>query len=138
MASWYCSWNMSLNSSTILVIAGISGFIAVLMGAAAAHWLSASLAPEDLNRIEKAATYQMYHTLALLALAAIMTWNDKIKLSASCWLFTLGVILFCGSLYAYSFTHFRPLVYVTPLGGLSFMAGWLALAIQGVRCKDCR
>jgi len=110
-------------------LVGISGFTAVLMGAAAAHWLAGSMQPEDITRIEKAAHYQMLHTLAVLALLATQLPRTRVAV----WLFFAGIALFSGSLYAYSFTHLHALVFVTPLGGLSFMAGWLALAYRGLR-----
>lgn len=112
----------------MMIFAGISGFAAVLTGAAAAHWLSGTLGPEDLARIEKAASYQMYHTLALLAAIAIAQTNPALRLHWSARLFMTGIVLFSGSLYAYSALHWKPLVFVTPLGGLAFMAGWLSLA----------
>ena len=108
---------------------GISGFVAVLMGAAAAHWLADTLGPDDLARIEKAAHYQMLHTLAMLALLAA----QLPRMRAAIGLFFAGIVLFSGSLYAYSFTHQHALVFITPLGGLSFMAGWLTLAYRGMR-----
>ncbi len=133
MASYLSNWNMSLNSRFFLVFAGISGFIAVLMGAAATHWLAASLAPEDISRIEKAATYQMYHTLALLGLGVWMHLEPQCRLKLPASLFAVGILLFCGSLYAYSVLHLQPLVYVTPLGGTAMMAGWLSLAVAAFK-----
>ena len=118
---------MKLNSRLIAIFTGLSGFLAVLMGAAAAHWLAAIIAVEDLARIEKASTYQIYHTLALLALLPLLEARPSLTRSAVA--FMVGIILFSGSLYAYSFSHWHPLVFITPLGGLSFMAGWLYLAI---------
>lgn len=119
---------MNSNSRWIFIVAGISGFLAVLAGAAAAHWLVGSLAAEDIARIDKAATYQMYHTLALLILAQM---PKRFRLPAC--LFTLGILLFSGSLYLYAFTHLKLLVYLTPLGGLSFMAGWLSISILAMK-----
>ena len=109
------------------VFTAVSGFIAILMGAAAAHWLEATLDMTDIARIEKAATYQIYHTLALLALVIGAEARPTGRVRWPALLFMLGIILFSGSLYLYSFTHLRFLVYITPLGGVSFMAGWLAL-----------
>jgi len=114
------------------IFIGISGFVAVLMGAAAAHWLAATMETADILRIEKAATYQMYHTLALLVLASCCSMQSRcIKTSALC--FAAGIIFFSGSLYAYSVTHLHGLVFITPIGGISFMLGWLALTVYGAR-----
>lgn len=109
----------------------LSGAIAVMMGAAAAHWLTTSMGAEDLARIEKAAYYQMVHTLACLVLVT----NTTLRAPLATTLLLIGIVLFSGSLYVYSFTHLHALVYITPLGGLSFIAGWLALAVAAWRTK---
>lgn len=103
------------------------------MGAAAAHWLAASLDAGDIIRIEKAATYQMYHTLALLGLGVWMRAEPARKLTLPALFFILGIVLFCGSLYAFSFLHLHWLVYVTPFGGTAMMAGWLSLTVNALR-----
>ncbi len=111
------------------IFTAISGFSAVFMGAAAAHWLGKILEPTDIIRIEKAATYQMYHSLGLLALLLSHECKGELKVKIPVIFFIVGIILFSGSLYAYSFSNFRPLVYLTPIGGFSFMFGWLSLAL---------
>ena len=120
----------------LLVFTGINGFLAVLMGAASAHWLSAMMEASDLERIEKAATYQMYHTLGLLVLAFVADRRPALRLRWAMRFFMAGIVLFSGSLYLYSFLHFRPLVYVAPVGGTSLMLGWMALAWAGMRGED--
>lgn len=107
------------------IFVAVSGFVAVLMGAVAAHWLAASLGVGDIARIEKAAYYQMVHTLALLVIAVAFDRFPTLQFSA--YAFIAGILLFSGSLYLYSFTHFVPLVFITPIGGLAFMLGWLLL-----------
>jgi uncharacterized membrane protein YgdD (TMEM256/DUF423 family) len=118
-----------------LVFAGISGAMAVLMGAAAAHWLQNSMDAAGLARIEKAATYQMYHSLALLVLPLLMQhWVHRgFRLAAG--LFMTGIICFSGSLYAYSFSGLHALVFVTPIGGVSWIVAWLCLAYAGYCCS---
>lgn len=120
---------------TLWIFIGMSGFIAVLMGAAAVHWLATTMDQADIVRVEKAATYQMYHTLVLLALAACGL-TEKCRMKWPVIIFALGIILFSGSLYAYSFTHIKALVYITPMGGVAFMLGWLLLARVGFVKKD--
>ena len=110
------------------VIGSVSGFIAVGLGAFAAHGLKARLAPELLAVFETGVRYQMYHALALLAAAwAQSRWPGTLA-SASGWLFVAGTVLFSGSLYALALTGTRWLGAVTPFGGLAFLAGWLCLA----------
>lgn len=123
--------NMAKDSPFWWGITGVNGCIAVLMGAVAAHWLSGVVEPEDIARVEKAAMYQMYHTLALLALLMWPRHEGKIKYTR--WAFLMGILLFSGSLYLYSFTHLKLLVYVTPLGGMAFLLGWGVLALCALR-----
>jgi uncharacterized membrane protein YgdD (TMEM256/DUF423 family) len=106
----------------------LSAFIAVAAGAFGAHALRARLGPELLAVFETAARYQMYHALALIAVAwAISRWGTP-QLRAAGWLFLAGTILFSGSLYLLALTGVRGLGAVTPFGGLCFLAGWLLLA----------
>ena len=71
--------------------------------------------------------YQLIHALALLAVAwACTRWPGKAA-RASGWLFTIGTLLFGGSLYALTLGGVRGLGLVTPIGGVALLAGWLCL-----------
>ena len=109
-------------------LGAVSGFIAVGLGAFAAHGLKNRLVPDMLIVFETGARYQMYHALALLAVAWATTRWPGGAVTAAGWLFCAGTIIFSGSLYALSVTGLRWLGAITPLGGLAFLAGWLALA----------
>jgi uncharacterized membrane protein YgdD (TMEM256/DUF423 family) len=117
-----------------LALGAVSGFIAVAAGAFGAHALKTRLTPELLTVFETAARYQMYHALALLAVALggaratpspLWTWSG--------WLFIAGTLLFSGSLYVLALTGVRWLGAITPLGGLAFLGGWALLALAGLR-----
>jgi uncharacterized membrane protein YgdD (TMEM256/DUF423 family) len=110
--------------------AGLHGFCAVALGAFAAHALKAVLDPEALGWVETGARYQMYHALALLALAALGGRLQGKAARASGWGFALGPLIFSGSLYLMALSGQRWLGAVTPLGGLLMLAGWLSLAIS--------
>jgi uncharacterized membrane protein YgdD (TMEM256/DUF423 family) len=106
----------------------LSGFVAVALGAFAAHGLRAKVAPELLATFEVGVRYEMYHALALLGVAwACTRWPGGAALAAG-WLFVAGTVLFSGSLYALALTGEKWLGAVTPLGGLAFLAGWVCLA----------
>ena len=106
----------------------ISGGLAVALGAFAAHGLRSRISGEALATFETGARYHMYHALALLAVAwAVGRWPSAWT-SAAGWLFVAGTVLFSGSLYLLAVTGVRALGAVTPLGGLAFILGWLALA----------
>jgi uncharacterized membrane protein YgdD (TMEM256/DUF423 family) len=100
---------------------------AVAAGAFAAHGLRARITPEMLAIFETGARYQMYHALALLAVAwASARWPASAAPLAG-WLFVSGIVVFSGSLYVLSITGLRWLGAITPLGGLAFLAGWAVL-----------
>ena len=114
---------------TFATLGAISAFIAVAAGAFGAHALRARLAPDMLAVFETGARYQMYHALALLAVAwASSRWPGSMTAAAG-WLFVAGTLLFSGSLYALALTGVRQLGAITPFGGLGFLAGWACLAI---------
>jgi len=107
----------------------LSALMAVAAGAFGAHALRARLSPDLLAAFETGARYQMYHALALLAVA----WLAAAKPGANSvvWaggLFLLGTVVFSGSLYALALTGQRWLGAITPLGGIAFLAGWGCLA----------
>jgi uncharacterized membrane protein YgdD (TMEM256/DUF423 family) len=107
----------------------VSAFVAVAAGAFGAHALKTRLGPDLLAVFETAARYQMYHALALIAVAWAMSRWATPSLRAAGWLFLAGTILFSGSLYLLALTGARGLGAVTPFGGLCFLAGWLLLAV---------
>jgi uncharacterized membrane protein YgdD (TMEM256/DUF423 family) len=93
-------------------------FLAVALGAFAAHGLKARLSPEMLTIFETGVRYQVYHALGLFALAATRGPNK------AGWCFVAGIALFSGSLYLLALTGIRKLGMITPIGGLFFLAGW--------------
>ena len=111
----------------------VSGFLAVVLGAFAAHGLETRLPPNDLATFEVGVRYQMYHALALLAVAfALDRWPGPLGTTAG-WSFLVGTLLFSGSLYLLVLTGPRALGAVTPLGGVAFLVGWALLAFHFVR-----
>lgn len=109
-------------------LGALSACVAVVAGAFGAHALRSRLAPELLAAFETAARYQMFHALALLAVAWALERGRHPALVHAAWLFLAGTVLFSASLYALALTGARGLGAVTPLGGLCFIAGWLSLA----------
>ena len=113
-----------------LFIAAINGFLSVAAGAFAVHGLQDRLDTHALSIFETGARYQMYHALAI-GLAALAPRNFPSRLA--CVLFLAGIILFSGSLYLFALTSARMWGLVTPIGGLAFFAGWIALAWAAAR-----
>ena len=116
-----------------IILGALSGAIGVAAGAFGAHALRAKLEPRMLEVFETGARYQMYHALALLAAAWIVTRFPGAWSSASGWLFLAGTLLFSGSLYAMALTGVRALGAITPLGGVCLIAGWVCLALAALR-----
>jgi len=118
-----------------LAAAGFFGLTGVAAGAFGAHALKTRLDADALAVFDTAARYQMLHALALLGSAWVaQQWPGRAA-RASIPLFSAGIVLFSGSLYALSLTGIRGLGAITPLGGLLFMAGWLALMLAGLNAR---
>lgn len=112
-----------------LVIGALNGALAVLMGAFGAHALKSRLSSTQLETYATAVHYHFYHALALLAVGlTLRLLPEAIPLRISGWLFLFGLIAFSGSLYLLALTGLRQLGFITPLGGLAFIAGWLLFA----------
>ncbi len=117
------------------VTGSILAGLAVAAGAYGAH-AGNSLGAQQAVWIEKAARYQMYHSLALICVAfAIRHWQDCRSLLFAGWLFGAGILLFSGSLYVMVFTGMN-LGLMTPAGGMAFMAGWALMAYAGLTNKS--
>ena len=113
----------------ILFTGAILMDMCVLLGAFGAHALKAQLSPEMLGVYKTAVEYQFYHSLGLLLIGLIGYHVQSKWLNWSGILLFVGIILFSGSLYALSITGVKALGAITPIGGLSFVAGWICLAI---------
>ncbi len=123
----------------LLIAAGVLGAAGVALGAFGAHGLRDRLGADGLPTWQTAVTYHLIHVLALLALAA---WARAGALALSGGegreggqraiaiagvAFAAGIVLFSGSLYGLALDGPRWLGPVTPLGGIAFLCGWLAL-----------
>ena len=117
---------------TFLLLGALAGFIGVALGAFGAHGLRTRLSAEMLAVFETGVRYQMYHALAILIVALAAARLDGWLIRSAGWLFTVGIVLFSGSLYALALSGITILGAVTPIGGLAFLAGWACLAIAGL------
>ena len=113
---------------TFFLLGSLSAFIAVALGAFAAHILKQKLSTEMFAVFEVGARYHFYHALALFIVAFAIDQYPNANLSLAGWLFSVGTLLFSGSLYALSLTEIKILGAITPIGGVCFLAGWLWLA----------
>jgi uncharacterized membrane protein YgdD (TMEM256/DUF423 family) len=141
-------------ASRWLLIGAISGGLAVALGAFAAHGLDKTfvekysgqtrvvagetvpLPKKFLNDFKTGAEYQMTHSLALLAVGLLASRRSSRRLTVAGFAFTLGILLFSGSLYILTLTGVTKWGMVTPFGGVAFLVGWLALAIEAAVGRD--
>jgi uncharacterized membrane protein YgdD (TMEM256/DUF423 family) len=117
-----------MESGKVIKIAALSGALSVMIGAFGAHGLEGLLIESGrFDTFETAVKYQFYHSLALLLVGLIMQTNISKYLTWATNLFVLGILVFSGSLYVLSITNYTMLGAITPIGGLFFILGWLAL-----------
>lgn len=128
-------------------LGALFGFLAVMTGAFAAHGMTDYLqelykdvgpktimgqeipaARKYLNDFKTGAEYQMYHALALVLVGGLSLLRGSTLLNVAGWAFTLGIVLFSGSLYVLVLTKQPWMGMITPLGGLAFLVGWSTLA----------
>ncbi len=128
----------------LIVFSGISGALAVALGAMAAHFLKSKMetgliTQANLQTFETAARYQMYHSIVILAIAVLSDHVKSKLLNKAAYCFMIGIFCFSGSLYILATAGLIGLSTInwigpiTPIGGLFFIAGWLLLAFSAVK-----
>lgn len=120
-----------------LFIAAILGGLSVAGGAFASHALRDKLTDRAIEIFETGACYQMYHALALLAVALLLSRAEVAQslLTTAGFAFIAGVVIFSGSLYALSLSGIKWLGAIAPLGGTAFLIDWGCLAIAALSYK---
>lgn len=111
-------------AKTLLIVAGISGFLAVAFGAFGAHALRASFDAYSQSIYETAVLYHLVHSAALLGVALLLLHLPSTAVELAGWSFLAGIVLFSGSLYVLAITGVKMLGAVTPFGGVAFLLGW--------------
>ena len=113
--------------------AAVNGFLAVALGAQAAHGLRGRVEAEQIAWIETGSDYGMVHALALLGVALLVGCAPAPSraLTLAGWGFLAGSVLFSGALYVMGMTGFSALGVVVPIGGLLLLGGWAALFVYG-------
>lgn len=114
------------------ILAALLGFACVAGGAFGAHGLEGSVPARDLAAFETGMRYGLIHALATL-IALLFSRQGLPGAARASWCFIIGIVLFSGSLAVLGLTGSRALVLFTPLGGLSFLAGWLLLSLSFYR-----
>lgn len=146
---------MTANKAAFWIQAGaISGLIAVVLGAIGAHMLDGYLlkkyagvtktvvgqeipgAVKYMADFKTAAEYQMYHSLALLAVGVVSLFRPSRALNFAGWSFLIGILLFSGSLYFLVLSGIRILGAITPIGGVALIVGWGAFCAAATQLNS--
>ncbi len=119
-------------SRFFLVAGALVMALGVALGAYSAHAAKAAAHPEAARLLQTAVQYQLIHGLGLLFVGVLARAGTSRWLVAAGALILLGVFWFCGSLWWLALTT-HSLGPLAPLGGLSMIAGWIALAVAACR-----
>ena len=125
---------------TISITAAILGIIAIALGAFGAHGLKALISIDAQQTFETGVRYQMYHAIVLLFVGGT-TWINQKSKKAVYFLILSGVIFFSGSIYGLatmevSAINFKKIGFITPIGGLLLIVGWVVMLISFLRSKS--
>lgn len=118
-------------------IAAFLGMLTIILGAFGAHALKDQLEPESLQNFETGVRYMMFHVLAILLInfSPLLSQRSKTRISQ---LFLIGILLFSGSIFviATGMIQAKTIWFITPLGGLFFVLGWLIAALSLLKSND--
>ena len=127
---------MSVESRIFLVAGSFTLLTATILGAYGDHGVRGNLDASQWEAYKTAVNYQFFHGLGLLVIAQLIERYPGSRLiSPAAWLLLIGILLFSGSIYATTFGAPDAIGTLTPLGGLSMVAGWLSLVLGVLRAK---
>jgi uncharacterized membrane protein YgdD (TMEM256/DUF423 family) len=121
-----------MNRKFIMMGAGLMA-LGVMLGAFGAHALKERLEPSMLQIYHTGVEYQFYHAIGVLIVGVLFRTYPSVGLKWAGWLFIAGIVLFSGSLYLLALTGINELGMITPIGGVSFIAGWMTMALSLVK-----
>ena len=119
---------------TYLIWGAGSALLAVALGAFGAHALKEQIPPDRMTIFQTGVQYQTVHALGLVTCALL--WGQMLRRDLVAWtgrLFLFGTLVFSGSLYALALSGIKVFGAITPIGGASFLAGWLILTLAAIR-----
>jgi uncharacterized membrane protein YgdD (TMEM256/DUF423 family) len=123
-------------SNLFIGLGAFSAFVAVAAGAFGAHALKQVLDADMLAVYHTAVDYQFFHSIGLISVGALHKLSPRRYQAAAGWAMLVGIIIFSGSLYTLSMTSIKWLGMITPIGGVSFLAAWLILALSYLAGTD--
>ncbi len=124
-------------SKNLLLVGGIFALIAIVLGAFGAHSLQKHLSEHMLDVFKTGANYQLTQSLGIILVGILLQLNPEIRLFRFAgFLLSAGIVIFSGSLYAYSLTGIQSFAIITPLGGLCFIAGWAVFLAGAAKIRS--
>jgi len=118
-----------------LAVGAILAGVGVAAGAFGTHALGDRLPPDLLEVFQVGTRYHLIHALALLVVGLASDLRPDRLWDVAGWLFSVGIVIFGGSLYALALSGLGWLGAITPVGGLCFLAGWVAVAVAALRSR---
>jgi uncharacterized membrane protein YgdD (TMEM256/DUF423 family) len=121
---------MGTNMKLFIMLGSLNAMLAVVLGAFGAHGLKSRVTTDMLTVWQTGVQYQMFHALGLVLIGILIQLQPQVgALRLSGYLLLAGIALFSGSLYLMVLSGVRALGAITPIGGVSFILGWLLLAV---------
>ncbi|WP_124727961.1 DUF423 domain-containing protein [Staphylospora marina] len=119
---------------TFVLLGSVNMALAIALGAFGAHGLAGKITEKLLANWNTGAHYHLIHALGLIAVGILIGKSAQADLlNTAGWLLFAGIILFSGSLYAMALTGVKALGAITPIGGVSFIIGWVLVAVHAVK-----
>ena len=116
-----------------LIAGSLLSMLSVVLGAFGAHYLKNTLNDYSLSVFQTGVLYQFFHSIGILVLVLLSKSINNLNLDLSIWFFTIGIILFSGSLYLLAITGLKWLGAITPIGGMFFILGWMFLFMKSIK-----
>ena len=116
-----------------LIAGSLFSMLSVILGAFGAHYLKNTLNDYSLSVFQTGVLYQFFHSIGIILVVLLSVSKDNLNLDLSIWFFTLGIILFSGSLYLLAITGLKWLGAITPIGGFFFILGWMFLFLKSLK-----
>jgi len=116
-------------NKTLLIFAGVLGFLGVALGAFGAHSLQNHLSAKMIETYRTGILYHLIHSVVLMSLAVA----GGTRFNSAGYFFIAGIILFSFTLYIYSLTDIKIFAMITPVGGISFLIGWALVIYTAVK-----
>lgn len=120
----------------ILIVGALLGFSSMVMGTYIDHSLSLRLSEQVLHGVATALRYHQLYSLLVCILGLSLSWQRNAWVARAGYVFAAGTILFCSGIYIAAVTGIHAVTYLTPVGGVTLMAGWVLLFLGGLRANS--